>query len=622
MPLRVIARARWKFSETRVFLLRLLPHACQMPPQTLGMRMHFRLCISLLLLLIPIKLSARSDWQIINDYNTIVEPNGTGRQNRLEVNPFISYTNIGSDFGFIGPAAGEIGWQRGQISLRTPAGPDQWAGMWHSMSRLARLSDATMNFSACYPAAILPAFQPRVSALRLKVRGMGRIKLELRDAQNLTLWSEIKILAMPDWSDLTYTLPDQAFTAVKWVNWIVEPDADLEIDRLEMRLESADMPDTLRWFCSSYNKALQCWSPATGLVRDRAHMEDGAFDSVSATGLFVLATAAAAERGVVNRDFAVEVLEKACAQVRPLKGPAQLLPHFCTLDADRRLKLHPGTEYSTIDTALFYFGTLIAAQMLEQTSLALQLEEEIRRIDFPRLRVESGFVSHGFMFDGATLIPHVWSDWGGETALVLLLQRMAAPPLPAKMSDQVRPHQGTGFIAEIQSLLFPDFSQGRADALTGANWLAVRRQLLAEQQAYFPQLYPENPLVKKGFFGLSAGENRHGIGYLVAGVDMPNQMVIHPHYVLMSAAIHPDSAALKTVLTEMEQHHVLTPWGMVENLVVTTGETLPMLGGLNATFEALGAYHFDRAESKETDAIYAATRKIDVLQQALRLFYP
>lgn len=585
------------------------------------MRMHFRLCTSLILLFLT-PLSARSCWQIINDYNTIIEPNGSGRQARLEVNPFISYTNIGSDFGFIGPAAGEIGWQRGQISLRTPSGPDQWAGMWHSMSRLARLREATMNFSACYPAAIQPAFQPRVSALRLMARGMGRIKLELRDAQNLTLWSEIKILAMPEWSELLYTLPEQSFTAVKWVNWIVEPDADLEIDRLEMRLEVPEMSNTAWWFCSSYAKALQCWSPATGLIRDRAHIEDGAFDSVSATGLFVLATAAAAERGVVSRDFAIEVLQKACQQVRPLKGPAQLLPHFCMLNEQGQLIRHPGTEYSTIDTALFYFGTLIAAQMLEQSGLTLQLEEEIRRIDFATLHSSDGFVSHGFMSGSQDLIPHVWKDWGGETALVLLLQRMAAPHLPAKMSDQIRPHQGTGFIAEIQSLLFPDFSQGRADALTGANWLAMRRALLADQQLYFRQIYPENPPVKKGFFGLSAGENRHGVGYLVSGVDLPNQLVLHPHYVLMSAAIHPEPSALMSILTEMEAQQVMTPWGMVENLVITTGETLPMLGGLNATFEALGAYHFDRSQAGESDAIYAATRQLELVREAMRLFYP
>jgi len=43
-------------------------------------------------------------WQCLHDYHTIEEPQDAGRQDRQRVNPFLSYTNIGTDFGFVGPA--------------------------------------------------------------------------------------------------------------------------------------------------------------------------------------------------------------------------------------------------------------------------------------------------------------------------------------------------------------------------------------------------------------------------------------------------------------------------------------------------------------------------------------
>ena len=113
----------------------------------------------------------RTVWQTLHDYNTIIEPENAGRQNRHKVNPFLSYTNLGTDFGFVGPAENHLGWQSGQIGVTLGNEPDNWAGMWHSLARLARMPEARMDFAACYPSAILPPFQPRVTGLRAIVRG-------------------------------------------------------------------------------------------------------------------------------------------------------------------------------------------------------------------------------------------------------------------------------------------------------------------------------------------------------------------------------------------------------------------------------------------------------------------
>jgi hypothetical protein len=47
-------------------------------------------------------------------YQNVTEPQGNGRQ-RIDqkMNPFLSYTNLGTDFGFIGAGEGGLGWEVG-----------------------------------------------------------------------------------------------------------------------------------------------------------------------------------------------------------------------------------------------------------------------------------------------------------------------------------------------------------------------------------------------------------------------------------------------------------------------------------------------------------------------------
>ena len=46
-------------------------------------------------------------------------------------------------------------------------------------------------------------------------------------------------------------------------------------------------------------------------------------------------------------------------------------------------------------------------------------------MDFARLRDAQGYVLAGFKEDGLTPAGRSWQDWGGEAALVLLLEQMA-----------------------------------------------------------------------------------------------------------------------------------------------------------------------------------------------------
>jgi hypothetical protein len=286
------------------------------------------------------------------------------------------------------------------------------------------------------------------------------------------------------------------------------------------------------------------------------------------------------------------------------------------------LERHVGTEYSTIDTSLFDLSLIISAQMLKQEDFLRELIAATKQVMFKDLINADGYVSHGVMADGKTVIPYQWKDWGGETALVLVMMRLADANTQAAMSQQTRPHQGTGFIAEIQSLLFPDFDSVQADAISGANWQSIRKTLLHDQKNYLSQHYPDAALTKFGVYGFSAGEQRRGQGYAVGGVDIEQQTLLHPHYVLMAAALEDDPEQVRTTLQAMEKLRIFTPWGMVENVSVKDGETLPMLGSLNACFEALGAYHYLKKASSSSNEIYQASRSVPEIRRAMKVFYP
>jgi hypothetical protein len=75
------------------------------------------------------------------------------------------------------------------------------------------------------------------------------------------------------------------------------------------------------------------------------------------------------------------------------------------------------------------------------------------------------------------------------------------------------------------------------------------------------------------------------------------------------------------ILERMEENGLFPPWGMVENVDTVTGEALPMLGSLNAGFEALGSYHLMMKNRGEKNSIYEAVRTQSDLAAALRVFY-
>lgn len=569
--------------------------------------------------------SSRLIWQPVQEYFIHADPGrvvapvaGTRR-----LNSFTAYTHLGTDFGFMGPVEHDIEWQKDEICLHLGQEPDAWAGMWHSLAGLARETQKSLDFTAVWPEQIDARFQPRVSSLRVDVRGRGRLKLEIKSESNTVLWTTLVDLEESPKQPVVLAVSPLTLRKAKLLNWIAEPGSEFCVDSLHLGVETAAVAFEEYVLAASYAKLARSYDPDSGFVKDRAHLEDGAFESLASTGMFALATAVLSQPPlqIVPPEKARQTLRKIHQAVKALDRPMGVLPHFVRRSATGYV-IHPGTEYSTVDTALYYHSLLLGAEMLEDEELRMDVSSAVDQIDFAKLRLPDGVISHGLKDDGRTLLPHGWKDWGGETALVMMLQNIVDENAPRRrMERPAQAWQGTGFIPEIQSLFYPDFDSDEPDALDGVKWLTARRQMLQSQRDYIQRLWPQTEAAKLGLYGLSAGENEYGNSYHVGGVDLPEQTVMHPHYILMSAAIA-DPAQTYSLLHRLERAGLFTPWGMVETATVKGTAYLPMNGSLNASFETLGAYHLLARHRGFTNAIYAASRQSRELRRAAQLFYP
>ena len=529
----------------------------------------------------------------------------------------VGFTHLGTDFGAVGPAADRIAWESGSVRVSTAA--DSWAGMWHSLAGLRSEPEVLCDMARCFPALIRPPFQPRCKELFIRCRGRGTIVVEIRSVADESLWAAEIVVDSPQSDTFVRPLPVASLRQCKYATWLVRPAAEVTIDSFGLRIEQPRQPLQTRLFVESLAKLARCYSPQTHLVKDKAHYSAGSFDCIPTSGMFCLAVAVAAHHEFVDQQDALTILRDIHRTVSAIPRGHGLLPHFTTI-AGGVAEIAPGTEFSSVDTSLYYHGMLLAAEILGDEKISQELWDQIRQIDFRYLTSEEGNITHGLKGDGQTKLAYDWTDWGGETALVWLLRAMADDRFqPVPMRSPGRVFQGVGFIAEIQSLFYPQFSRPQPDRFSGVNWLQARRALLHDQQNYFP---PAVPARQMGVYGLSAGEAERSQGYVANGSEIPNLNLIHPHYLLMSGSIAADPKAIYEPLARMEANGFLPPWGMVENLRADLTEYLPFHGSLNACFECLAAYHLAAAASGKSDAIHTAAERAEPLRQAIQLFYP
>jgi hypothetical protein len=560
--------------------------------------------------------------QPLQEYFTVFDPQRQGMQTgAAKFNPFVTYTHLGTDFGFIGTGQEGISSEHGAVVVSIP--PGYWAGMWHGLAGMGVDLDSQLDFRACYPPFMNTHFQPKIVGLEVRAKGNGVVKVEIKGSDQAALWSSPFDLNTPTMRTQVEPLDPGQIGKAKFLNWVAESGTQVTLDSISFIVQAPPIPFDEYVFLTSYAKLARCFSLRTAYVRDRAHIRDGHFDNVPASGIFAMCTAVAAQMGVVDQKFARDLVARVNDNIQRLETSHGLLPHFVKKHENGHYGIVPGTEYSSVDTSIYYHAMLVAAEILQDQAMKDQLTTQLREIKLNEILVDGeGYIRHGVREDRVTPLRAVWRDWGGETALVLAMANMTAQPPPMKMNTEARVYDGTGFIVEIQSLFYPDFDSPVPDAVSRQNWPAARTKMLKLQREYFPRTWPDSAAARHQFYGLSAGEARHGNGYMVGGVDLPQQTIIHPHYVLLSATTEPDSHRVYDTLRKMEQEQLFPPWGMVENFSKDMDEYLPMLGALNAGFECAGAYHLMAKHRNAQNLIYEASRRNADLRRGARVFYP
>ena len=463
-----------------------------------------------------------------------------------------------------------------------------------------------LDFAAPFGGGILPEYQPRVVALRGTASGSGTVALTLDDTPlgTLTLTDtpvEFR-LALPgdSASSLAISAPPETVATLTGLK--------LEIATSEKAIE--------KWaLLVSYAKFARNFSSLTGLVRDRSTVPPDMFDAVPASGMYALAAAAMADAGFVEPSRADRIFEEVSDAIAMLPTYGGMLPHFAAAGGAAA-----GSEYSTIDTAIYYHAMLGAAHILGKSKATERMHKEIRDLNFTRLRLPDGYLSHGYTV-GGDVIPYNWRDWGGESALVIALERMSDPDSKSMISKDGRVYEGIGFIAEIASLFYPQFDLEEPDEVTGNSWKAVRKQLAEAQRRYTRENNPSSPAALAGFYGYSAGDGKEPGTYGAHGSDVPGLSWIHPHYLLMATAAHCEADEARTTLHSLVHHDLLRPWGLVEGFDPYFDTINAANVSLNAAFETLAAYHLNARLNGTRDAIYQATEEEPFLRAGIRRFY-
>jgi hypothetical protein len=436
------------------------------------------------------------------------------------------------------------------------------------------------------------------------------------------VWQTTLTLDSAGTTTFNFPIPTGLPTDIKFMNWIAEPGCDLQLSSIGFIAERPDMPLEEWALRISLGKLRRCHDPASGFTRDRGHLPAGEFDSIASTGMHALASAIGVTEGILGKAKVVQEISTTIAALRRLPAAAGFLPHFVRRSDEGRHIIVPGTEFSTVDTAIALQSLLLATRILDLSQMNTEVAGMIAAIDFDTVTDAEGWIGHGFLDDGKTPLSASWGDWGGETALVLALEAMISDRKPrGKMIPSGQPYRGVGFIAEIQSLFYPDFDRPEPDLISSILWPDVRRRLLDTQIAYPKTSWPDSAAAGSGIFGLSAGESgMPGGGYTANGTEVMGVRWLHPHYMMMGLALSAPRLYPKG-LRDLDSKQFLFPLGLAENIEADLKLHNPMQGSLNASFESISAYHGWKKRNTPTNLIDKASNHDPLLRKGASRFY-
>ena len=163
-----------------------------------------------------------------------------------------------------------------------------------------------------------------------------------------------------------------------------------------------------------------------GLVLDRE--SNRKIVSSAATGFIAYSKAIAAQKGQLKKDETLKRIRKGfrnTLKATPAKTRGWLY-HF----TDPLGVPLPGSEVSTIDSALFYLGHLRAAETLESKEFIDEVNQAISDIDLKWMMV-NGLISHGRQNKTLELIPYQWDEYSEGVLLYRLFELEFTPAVTA-----------------------------------------------------------------------------------------------------------------------------------------------------------------------------------------------
>jgi hypothetical protein len=171
---------------------------------------------------------------------------------------------------------------------------------------------------------------------------------------------------------------------------------------------------------------------ATGLTRDRAPADGSPSDapaSIAASGFALTAWCIGAERGWLDKNAATQrVLTLLRSVDRSVPQEHGWIYHFIDIHTGARVW---GSEASTIDTALFLQGALLAREYLKNPEVSTLVNRIYARIDWTWALNGGQTLSHGWE-PGIGFLPYRWNSYSEMLGLYLLGIGAPVNPLPAK----------------------------------------------------------------------------------------------------------------------------------------------------------------------------------------------
>jgi len=496
------------------------------------------------------------------------------------------YSRIGGDRGVMGDGSYSVDLGNGKASVVVNNG---WGGVWTSLIHQVS-SSSSIDPNKILGEYVQNSYQARITGVRIDlINGSGKLKVEIKDSSNNNVVpsSTFNLTGGAQ----TITMPLSLSGNIKKLNWLVDGTGKATVDKIWFEIQTPKYANLAEMaFLFSFASLSQCYDPASGLVRDRARWPVQHRAAAQSIGSFALIAAIAADLGYINQATALAIVSKTKAAILKLpKNSHQLNPHFI-----RYGQIEPGSEWSTIDTAICLITSILACEYVGIDTTGL--EARLMAIDWADLSDNhTRSISWGYKENNEKISARI--DVFGSESLISALAYASSTGKIAKIEayDAYPPtFDGSGFNDEMASLLFPPPSR---DAW-GNDWIEYRKNAYLKQVRYLRG--------KSSYLGLSACEFPHpwevpgdkvyqafGVGGHNNdpndGSDIVGYTVIAPHYSAMLASSHIND--FKKVFGFLVSRGIFSPLNNVESYGIMNNNILKfneLKSSWNLSLQALG----------------------------------